>query len=96
MRTIDQSNAYKRDLKRESKGKNRNILMPFGELQVVTLTLADDKPLPLSYRDHALHNNWEGFRECHLRHDFLLVYAYIGDDILWLERLGTHSEIFGL
>ena len=58
MRKIEQSNAYKRDLKRESKGKNRNILMPFGELQVVTLTLADD--------------------------------------ILWLERLGTHSEILGL
>ena len=95
MRTIDESKAYRRDFKRESRGKHRDIMKPFGELQIVVITLAEDKSLPLSYRDHALHNNWEGFRECHIRPDLLLVYAYV-DDILILERLGTHSEIFGL
>lgn len=73
MRTIEQSKAYRKDLKRESKGKHKDIVKPFGELQVVAITLAEDKPLPLSYRDHALHNNWEGFRECHIRTDLLMM-----------------------
>ena len=38
----------------------------------------------------------EGSRDCHIRPDFLLVYSYEGDDVLWLERLGTHAEILGL
>jgi mRNA interferase YafQ len=35
----------------------------------------------------------EGFYECHLEPDYLLVYEYIEDTIL-LVRLGTHSDIF--
>ena len=96
MRNIKQRNSYKRDVRRESAGKYRNILKPGGELQKILFMLANDEPLPVSYHDHALHNNLEGLRECHLRHDFLLVYRYEGEDWLILEGLGSHSEILGL
>lgn len=49
-----------------------------------------------SYDDHPLHHNWEGSRDCHLAHDFVLLYTLEGEDLLILERLGSHSEIFRL
>ena len=39
--------------------------------------------------------NWEGYRECHILPDWLLVYKYIEDElILYLTRTGTHSDLF--
>lgn len=94
MREIKLRKAFKQDIKRESMGKNRLVVK--NELWDVVNILAEDLPLDPSYDDHPLHHNWEGSRECHLRPNFLLVYTYIDDDVLRLERLGTHSEIFGL
>ena len=96
MRHIEYSNAFKRDWKREARGKYRKLLMKGGELDEVRNSLAMDMPLPIKYHDHALHQNLEGLRECHLRHDFLLVYRYEGDDLLVLEGLGSHSDLLGL
>lgn len=57
--------------------------------------LAESGSLPEIYHDHALKNNWNGFRECHIEPDWLLVYA-IRDDvlILALARTGSHSDLF--
>ena len=79
-----------------STGRYRKVLLPGGELRKVVALLEHGMSLPVSYKDHALHGQWEGFRECHIKPDLLLVYAYVGDDVLRLERLGSHSEIFGL
>ena len=96
MRQIDRGARFKRDFKRAMKGKYRDVIDKGGEFDQVMAALQNDIPLPSKYKDHPLHNNLEGFRECHLRPDFLLVYAYVGDDFLRLEMLGSHSEIFGL
>ena len=97
MRTVKHSGKFKRDYKRALGGKYRSIIThPKGELWGVIYALENGISLPEKYHDHALHNNCEGFRECHIRPDLLLVYAYVDDDLLILERLGTHSEIFGL
>ena len=97
MRTAKHSGKFKRDYKHALGGKYRNIIIhPKGELWAVIYALENGIPLPERYHDHALHNNWEGFRECHIRPDLLLTYRYEGEDLLILERLGTHSEIFGL
>lgn len=97
MRDIDPSGRFKRDYRRKLGRRYRDIIAkPDGELWQVIDRLAYDIPLSSKYNDHPLHNNWEGFRECHIRPDLLLVYAYVDDDLLRLERLGTHSEIFGL
>ena len=95
MRNIERPKPFRQDLKREMKGSYRKLLVRGGEFETVILHLANDIPLDTSYRDHALHHNWEGSRECHIKPDFLLVYTLEGDDWLVLERLGTHSEIFG-
>ncbi|SFR81597.1 type II toxin-antitoxin system mRNA interferase toxin, RelE/StbE family [[Clostridium] aminophilum] len=52
-------------------------------------------PLEEKYRDHALTGNFEGFRECHIKPDWLLIYL-IENDILTLTLVDTgfHSDIF--
>ena len=94
MRRIDPAGAFKRDLKREKKGRFRRIIED--ELWVISGTLANNIPLALRYHDHPLHGDWEGCRECHVRPDLLLVYRYEGEEWLILERLGSHAEIFGM
>ena len=96
MRQTFPSSKFRRDLKREGKGIYRSLLPKDGELWEVAGLLARDIPLPYPYHDHALRGDWEGSRECHIRPDFLLIYTYEGDDILRLERLGSHAELFGL
>ena len=46
-------------------------------------------------RDHALSGNWNGYRECHILPDWLLIYK-LEDNILilTLARTGTHSNLF--
>lgn len=96
MRRPEPRSKFRRDFKREGKGIYRNLLPNGGEFWEVVYTLAKDMPLPPKYRDHPLHGEWEGSREFHIRPALLLVYTLEGDNILWLERLGSHSEIFGL
>ena len=96
MRIIERPKPFRQDFKRENRGEYRRLLVIGGEFERVVLALANDESLPLSYRDHPLRGNWEGSRECHIRPDFLLIYTYEGDDVLRLERLGSHSELFGL
>jgi len=61
----------------------------------VITELANDRPLPESYRDHALTGNWQGFRECHVTPDWLLVYSKENDGelILALTHLASHSQL---
>lgn len=94
MRYLVQTKSFRRDLKREARGRYNTIVK--GELWEVAKILANDEPLASYYHDHPLYGNWLGSRECHLAFDFVLVYTLDGDDKLILERLGTHSEALGL
>ncbi len=51
------------------------------------------KKLPSEARDHALIGDYKGTREFHLGGDILLIYTVI-DDVLYLQRIGTHSQLF--
>ena len=64
-------------------------------LDKVIDTLRQGKSLDEEYRDHGLTGNFEGFRECHIKPDWLLVYL-IENDILTLTLVdtGSHSDIF--
>jgi len=93
MRTIERTNVFKRDFKREKSGQHRRDL---DALVFTTISiLADDKPLPEKNRDHALGGEWRDHRECHLKPDLLLIYRKPNNDVLQLIRLGSHSELFG-
>ncbi len=93
MRTIDRPGSFKRDYKREAKGQHRATLDD--DLEPVLKALVADQPLEARHRDHDLTGDWIGYRECHIKPDLLLIYRKIGDDVLTLARLGSHSELFG-
>lgn len=52
-------------------------------------------PLDEKYRDHELTGNFKGFRECHVKPDWLLIYL-VENDILTLTLVdtGSHSDLF--
>ncbi len=60
----------------------------------VLACLSRRETLPKRYRDHALTGNWQGWRDCHIKLDLVLIYR-VDDEILYLARLNTHSELFG-
>ncbi len=94
MREIAITNQYKKDLKAARKQR-----LPEQKLDEIIHTLACDEPLPAKCRDHALHGNLEGFRECHIEPDWLLIYRKEDTthiQLLLLVRTGTHAKLFGM
>lgn len=91
MRTIEYTTQFKRDYKREAKGKHRIILNSLF-VKIIDL-LARDMPLAAKHRDHALSNNWHDHRDCHIKPDLVLIYRKPDTEILQLVRLGSHSEL---
>lgn len=88
MLLIERTTRFKRDLKLMLKRKK-----PMAELKEVISKLVNKLPLPASCLDHPLSGNYKGSRECHIEPDWLLIYT-IDDNILRLERTGTHSDLF--
>ena len=91
MRTIEWTNRFKRDYRREVRGRHGRALDAL--LSEILPILQADQPLAERHRDHALSGNWEGHRDCHIRPDLVLIYAKPDDEILRLVRLGSHSEL---
>lgn len=91
MRTINQTGQFKRDLKREAKGKHRATLED--SLMPVLSALAADEPLSPRHCDHALAGDLKNFRDCHVKPDLVLIYQKPDDDTLLLVRLGSHVEV---
>ena len=91
MRSIKQTGAFKKDLKRELTGKYKFVLKE--EFWDIVNLLANDLPLPEKYKDHLLAGNWQGHGECHIRNDLLLIYLKTEEGLLYLVRLGSHSEV---
>lgn len=87
---VQPTTKFKKDLKLcKSRGYDINLI------NKIIGKLANEEPLEEKNKDHALHGNWEGYRECHILPDWLLVYKYVeGELILYLTRTGTHSDLF--
>ncbi len=81
---------FKKDYKR---AKKRGLDM--SELQSVLDKLCAEEPLEKRYRDHALMGSYAGFRECHIRPNWLLMYAVDKEQlILTASRTGSHADLF--
>ena len=91
MRTIERTSRFKRDYKRESRGRHGTCLDAI--LAPVVQALADGRPLEPRHHDHALSGEWGDFRDCHLKPDLLVIYQKYRADILRLVRLGSHAEL---
>lgn len=88
MLNIIYSGQFKKDYKRcQKRGLNISLL------KFVVATLAIPSALPAKNRDHDLKGNYKGRRECHIAPDWLLIYEVNGND-LYLDRTGTHSDLF--
>jgi mRNA interferase YafQ len=81
---------FKKDIK-----KYQHKKAVIEELDLVIKFLRDRTKLPVKYQDHNLTGDYVGMRECHLKPDTLLVY-WIDQKgkTLYLERIGSHSELF--
>ena len=91
MRTIEPTNQFKRDYKREAKGRYRNTLA--SDFDAIVTALANDHPLDAKHRDHAMIGEWKDHRDCHIKPDLVLIYRKPDDETLQLVRLGSHSEL---
>ena len=91
MRTIQATSQYKRDLKREIRGRYCATLAT--DLRLVLDALVDDQPLDAKYHDHALTGNKKNMRDCHIHPDLVLLYRKPDAETLHLLRLGSHSEL---
>lgn len=90
MLKIVPSNQFKKDLKL---AKKRGCKIE--HLRDVVNALANEQKLDEKYRDHRLAGNYNGFRECHIEPDWLLIYRINQDALeLFLFRTGTHSDLF--
>ncbi|MBI5814451.1 MAG: type II toxin-antitoxin system YafQ family toxin [Nitrospinae bacterium] len=91
MRTIERTGQFKRDYKREIKGRNRPVLEK--EFPDVLAALLADRPLPERHRDHPLAGEWKDHRDCHIKPDLILIYRKPDSTRLQMVRLGSHSEL---
>ncbi len=91
MRTIERTNQFKRDYKREAKSLYRASLE--ADFIEILTSLANDQPLSTKLRDHALTGAWKDHRDCHIKPDLILIYRKPDTETLQLVRLGSHSEL---
>ena len=91
MRTIERTSQFKRDFKRELKGRHRAVLT--NDLGEILTALVNDQALAEKYRDHSLSGEWKDHRDCHVKPDLVLIYRMPDADTLQLVRLGSHSEL---
>ena len=92
MYTVKFTSAFKKSYKlMKKRGLDLSLL------NEVIEALALGRSLESKYRDHALKGAYEGFRECHIQPDWLLIY-YVENDILTLTLVdtGSHADLFEL
>ena len=90
MLTIKYHTLFKKDFKRIKK-RGYDI----SRLEKIVELLANEVPLPEQFNDHNLSGNYNGFRECHIAPDWLLIYQVNNNElVLDLSRTGSHSDLF--
>ena len=90
MLKISFTNQFLKDLELM---KRRNF--PKSELDEIIKLLSEEKSLLPKHRDHALKGTFAGYRECHIRPNWLLIYKKDKQILtLVLVRTGSHSDLF--
>jgi mRNA interferase YafQ len=94
LRSSDYTKKFKKDWERLSRS-GRYDLNRLKEVMLLLIT--NEGPLGQEWLDHPLSGNWEGYRECHVGGDFLLIYQLDDNDksgMIIFVRTGTHAELF--
>ena len=88
MRKIKFTTSFKKDLKRQRKrGKQRQKI----EKAIEMICLEGD--VTEEYLPHTLSGNWQGYRECHIEPDWIMIYS-VSDQLATFYRTGTHADLF--
>lgn len=87
--TLKYTGQFKKDLKRY-----KHDAVKIEHLQVVLSHLEENGIVSQAYKPHMLKGNYEGFMECHVENDFLLIWIDDTNFEIRLARLGSHSELF--
>ena len=92
MRKPTFKNSFKKDRKLLKK-RGWNI----AKLDAVATHLIMETPLPTSCGAHPLHGNRDGYMDCHIEGDWVLIYE-IDDDspekTVTFHRTGPHADLF--
>jgi mRNA interferase YafQ len=88
MREVYETRQFRNDIKKIKKRGNN-----LGKLKRVVEIIASGAARNPRFRDHALGGQWMGSRDCHIEPDWLLIYRIDGES-LYLERTGSHSDLF--
>ena len=89
MLTLEFQSQFKKDVRTLIKRKWDMTL-----LQEVTDMLQNGKELPVRCKDHPLSGDWQGYRDCHIRGDWVLLYRIFEDrKVLRLVRTGSHGDL---
>ena len=89
MLKLEYSTQFKKDFKKITKLPIPDVV----EVGHVIKQLQLENTLLEKYVDHLLSGNWQGYRDCHIKPDLVLIYK-IDSDSLKLARVGSHSELF--
>jgi mRNA interferase YafQ len=89
VRKVSYTSAFEKDVKL---AKKRHYDMTL--LSRVIRLLCEDQLKDPKFHDHPLSGNKEGFRECHIKPDWLLVYQSLPDEVVF-SRTGTQADLFG-
>ena len=90
MYTVKYTSQFKRDYKL---CKKRGLDMSL--LEAVVRLLAETGELPTKYRPHKLTGRYQGYWECHILPDWLLIWQQFDEElILHLTNTGSHSDLF--
>ena len=89
MLTLEFQSQFKKDVRTLIKRKWDMTL-----LQEVTDMLQNGKELPVRCKDHPLSGDWQDYRDCHIRGDWVLIYRIFEDrKVLRLVRTGSHGDL---
>ncbi len=84
------TSQFKRDYKIV---KKRNLDTTL--LNDIISKLMCEEVLDVKFKNHELHGKYEGFKECHIQSNWLLVYLVDREaKTLTLTRTGSHSDLF--
>ncbi len=94
MYTIERSKGFEKSFQRLARSGIK-ISAKEKVLEVINL-IATSQNLSEHFGDHALHGEYQGYRECHIQNDLLLIYKIEKENlVLILMDIGSHSQLFG-
>ena len=91
-RELHTAKSFRKDYKKLSKSE-------CADTDDVIKKLLNNEILDAKYNAHDLHGNYDGYRECHVRSDLLLVYKRLETGellIITLYRINSHTNIFDI